>query len=435
MNLLKDYNDIIRQYLDAPEIFIEASAYHTISALLGRFFRCSFIPGGSYGARPNVWFIISSIPGRTRRSTIANYATYTYRRSLEKYYAEVHNYDSKKSRKKTLDSIIEEGTPEGVTDHINATKLEAYAIMSTEFGAVLSRMGTKDYEMGVSALFSKLYYGEGGTMMLSQRGKDNTGKRFLPEGLYATMFCGMQEPHLYLTPGMSRQGLLRRILLAYCDPKDIDRWMEPLKEQRREVYTDLWNLSEAIVDKMIDYHSKASDFSPFLLDITFHPQAMDLINSFAKENDDNLVDEVTNLNIYRQSFWEHLAKLAMLNAIARDSVRKVAGEWSGFVSLEDTKIARDYLQRCTKYSSDIIANLGRLDEPIKTSRDNLSRIYQIISSEGNNGILRKDLYRKANLKARELEELLKTLVAQERIVMELADSTGGRRAFLYKKKR
>ena len=435
MDIIKDYKELIRGYLDAPEVFIEASAYHIVSACLGRFFRCSFIPGGQFGARPNIWFIIASIPGRTRRSTIANYATYTYRRSLEKYYCETQHFEEKKSKKVVLNTIIEEGTPEGITDHINATKLAAYAIMSTEFGSVLTRIGTKDYEMGVSSLFSKMYYGEGGTMMLSQRNKDapGGGKRFLPEGLYTTMFCGMQEPHLYLTPGMSRQGLLRRIILCYCDPKDIDRWMPPLHDERENVYTDLWNLTEDITDRMLDYQKKASQFSPYLLDITFHPQAMNMINKYAQENDKKLQNEVTNLNIYRQSFWEHFAKLAMLNAISRDNIVNVAGEWVAFVTLDDARRAKSFLDRATKHSSDIMSRLGSLDEPIQTARDPLERIYQIISS-AETGILRKDLYRKANMRANQLQELLSTLLIQEKIKKVEGTSRGGRPPVYYEKR-
>ena len=434
MDLIEEFKRIVTHYLDAPNIFIEAAAYHTVSSLLGRFFHCSFIPGGQHGARPNIWFIIASIPGRTRRSTIANYSTYTYRRSLEKFYKYLKpELTQKEAVLKVLDTVIEEGTPEGIMDHIKVTNLDAYAIMSTEFGAVLSRIGTKDYEMGVSSLFSKLYYGEGGTMMMSQRGKDSAGVRKLPENLFTTMFCGMQEPHLYLTPGMSRQGLLRRILLCYCDPVDIDRWMPPLQDERENIYTDLWNLSEEIFSWMVDFHEKAAQFSPFLLDITFHPQATNLINSFAQGTDRALEVEVNNINIYRQSFWEHLSKLAMLHAIARsDGVRNVGGEWVAFVTLEDALKAKDFMDRATKHSTEIISNLGSADETIKTSRDPLQRIVQIIRSGGATGILRAELYRKSNMKARQLQEYLTTLIMQERIERVEGQAVGGRPPVYYK---
>lgn len=434
MDIISRYTEIVKEYLDAPENFIVASAYHIVSVLLGRFFKCPYIPGGSHGARPNIWFIIASIPGRTRRSTVAHYMNYTFGKSLEKYFQRTLNVSEKASKDLVLDSIIEEGTPEGIMDHINATDFNVYSIMSTEFGSVLLRMGTKDYEMGVSSLFSKIYYGEGGSMLLSQRNKDAGGKRFLKSGIYATMFCGMQEPHLYLTPNMSRQGLLRRILLIYCEPKDIKRWMPPVDDERESIYGELWGLSEVLLERMLKYQKEASKISPYLLDITFQPTAMDVINEYAKKTDKALEHEITNLNIYQQSFWEHLAKLAMLNCISRDGMTVRQGRVVAFVTLDDVRRAQEYMDRATKYSSDIISNLGSLDEPIKTSKDALGRIYQIIASSGDAGISQSQLYRKAHMKSTELTVLLNTLILSEKVIKVQEVSSGGAPPIVYRVK-
>jgi hypothetical protein len=432
MNLIEDFKDVVSYYLDAPDIFIEVAAYHNVSALLGRFFRCSCLPGSSYGAKPNLWFIISSIPGRTRRSTIMEYAGFVYRHSLQQYFRNVFKIDEKASMNKVYDTIIEEGTPEGIMDHINATGLETYMLSSTEFGSVLMRMGSKDYEMGVSTLYSKLYYGESGSMLLSQRGKDAVGKRFLPGGLYTTMFCGMQEPYLYLTPAMSRQGLLRRVILTYCDPKDIKRWKPPMSEERESIYGELRRINDKFVDKMMNYGDKASKISPFLLDISFHSEAIDIINEYAKKNDEALRTNVTNVNIYMQSFWEHLAKLSMINAISRDSIKLVHGEWIAFVNLEDCTSALEFLTKATKHTPDIISNLGKVDDPIRTSREPIERIFGIIESSGELGIQRKELYRKANMKAEIIESFINTLIMQERIAKVVGKPTGGRTPVQYK---
>lgn len=431
-NLIEEFKGIAGRYLDAPEVFIEAAAYHNVSALLGRFFRCTSLPGGSHGARPNIWFIISSIPGRTRRSTLMEYASYVYRNSLKSYFQETLKMEEKVAMNQVSDTIIEEGTPEGIVDHINATEMKHFMITSTEFGSVLMRMGSKDYEMGVATLYSKLYYGESHSMMLSQKGKEAVGKRYLSSGIYTTMFCGMQEPYLYLTPGMSRQGLLRRVNLIYCDPKDITRWIPPMSEDRESIWGELKDLNDEFFKRMMLYYDRASKISPFLLDISFHGDAIEIINGYAKENDEVLKNNVTNVTIYMQSFWEHLAKLSMINAIARDSVNLVHGEWIAFVSPEDTTTALEFLLKASKYSSDIISNLGKIDEPIKTSRDSIERIFAIIDEAGELGIKRKDLYRRANMKADVIESFLVTLVRQERIIQIHVTSTGGRPSVLYK---
>lgn len=79
-NLIDKYHAIVSKYCDSPKEFITGSAYHIISALPGRFFSSRCIPGQpKTGMKPNVWFIMSSIPGRTRRSALSKYDTYVYR--------------------------------------------------------------------------------------------------------------------------------------------------------------------------------------------------------------------------------------------------------------------------------------------------------------------------------------------------------------------
>lgn len=200
-NFIDRYTKDIADYTDAPDVFIRASAYFLTSSLLGRYFRCPYLP---LIAKPNVWFIISSIPGAMRRSTIQNLANYVYRKTYEKYLVEFEETSPEEAKEKVEGSLIEEGTVEGILDHINQTKLKEYCIVSLEFGSVLKRMSVRDYELGVSSIFSKMYYGEGGSMYLSQRG-GKAGVRRLPEGLYVTMLAGMQEPKQYLTPDMIKQ--------------------------------------------------------------------------------------------------------------------------------------------------------------------------------------------------------------------------------------
>jgi len=159
-----------------------------------------------------------------RRSTVLNLHLYTLKKVLFKYYRTIEpNASDDEIRTIVEDSIVEEGTPEGIVDHTNATKLDAYHIASPEFGSVFQRMRPDQYEFGYAASLSKLYYGEGGTQLLSQR-KGGIGVRRLREGLYVTMFATMQEPRYYLTPELMRQGLLRRIILCYVKPEELKDW-------------------------------------------------------------------------------------------------------------------------------------------------------------------------------------------------------------------
>ncbi len=438
-DIIKLYVDVVSEYLDAPEIFIRASAYHLVSSLLGRFFHCSSIPGfPKLHFRPNTWFIISSIPGRTRRSTLLNYTNSVYRDTISPYLSETlrkengEPYGGRELRQVVMDTMIEEGTAEGLLDHFSQTQeiINEYVIVSGEFGAVLTKMNSKDYEVGVSSLLSKLYYGEGGSMRLSQRGKDARGTRYLEEGNYVTMFTGMQEPEYYLSPIMIRQGLLRRIILIYCKSSDIKSWIPPIY-RRSSIYRELMDISNKILERMFDYNVQVRSILPsHLIEIDLNPQAQNLINRYAEENDKALSEEETNYRIYMQGFWEHLAKLSALNALSRGNFNP---QNNLYITLEDTRSAEKFLKEATQHTRDIITNLSRIDTPIKTAREPLERIFSIISGASDGGIKRSELYRKCNMEGRFLEEMVRTLIAQERVEIILS-ATGGRPGTYYKVK-
>jgi len=412
-NIMDSYISIIRENLDAPHVFIDASAYHIISSCLGRFFHCSLIPGGKLGGRPNVWFVLSSIPGRTRRSTISNYAQYVYRETLKKFEMKRFKLSEKEATVKVFNSIIEEGTPEGIVDHVQNTELNHYCIVSTEFGSVLQRMGTKDYELGVSTLYSKLYYGESHSMMLSQRGKE-AKNRYLPPGLYVNMFCGMQEASEYITRTMSRQGLLRRLIIVYCKPSEIDNWIEPINCFRENIYNDLWMTSENLFETMEDILDNLSHSGQTSFDTGFHPKAMNKINEYAKENDYLLTKKVTDANIYMQSFWEHLSKLSMLEAIADKSFLYESPP-KCWVKERHVNKALMFLNTATKHNRDLINSLGREEEKIIQSSVPIEKIYSIIKAGGKEGVKRSIIYRKCKMNSYRLESYIRTLCRQERI--------------------
>ena len=79
---IENYTNAITEEFDTPKLFARASAYHLISATLGQFFRCTH---GAAKIRPNVWLVISSIPGRIRRSTLSNRDSYVLEKAWKIY--------------------------------------------------------------------------------------------------------------------------------------------------------------------------------------------------------------------------------------------------------------------------------------------------------------------------------------------------------------
>ncbi len=441
VNLIDLYTDTVKEYLDSPEIFIEASAYHLVSNLLGRFCVCPVAPGTS-GMSPNVWIIISSIPARGRRSTVAGYCNEVYEKASKIHYTETEGEKLREEEKSVMERIaetyIEEGTPEGIVDHIQETNYGNYYINSTEFGSVLQGMSSKDYELGVATLYSKLYYGEGHSFYLSKRGNKTKGesKRYLQPNKYVTMFCGLQEPYLYITPTMLRQGLVRRILVIYADENQFGKWIAPMSLGRTALPGKLNKISIMFANRMSEYSSYCKTIkdhnkkfnNKIMIDMS--PSVIKAINDYSESLDNELVANVNNVTIYKQTLWEHLAKYAIVHSIARGSIKALPGDDHvvGRVDRIDIEKAHDFLKRATANTDAIISELGRQDGTVQIAETQLERIFTLIKS--NEPIVRSVLLRKSKLKKRAMDELANTLIASGRIEAKQV-KTGGRTRIVY----
>lgn len=371
--------------------------------------------GSEFGMRLNVWFLLSSIPGRMRRSTVHNYENYVYKTTLEKFYLD------EERKKKISASIIDEGTPEGITDHINQNpELSAYVIKTPEFGGVLAKTKEGGYEYGLPTFLSKLYDGEEWTQYLSTR----TGKppiRHIPRGLYVSMFSGMQEPELYLDEKMLRQGLLRRIIICYVTPDmlSMSDWKPPIFPERFGVWGELDAFVDELVILMNKYRKATGDVpnpqkNP--IDITFHPNVIESINACAQKYDERLTKpDISNLDIYQQGCWEQHSKLSMLEAVSRGELieSKPIGKFV-FVSERDYERAQKFLKNVSK-TNELVADSLVSSEEVKTSKRALDRVYLKIENAGSAGIDHSTLSKNLHLKTKEVTELIDSLISQDRI--------------------
>ncbi|MEM2506794.1 MAG: DUF3987 domain-containing protein [Nitrososphaeria archaeon] len=396
MDVIEEWKKRLCEYTDAPELMIEATAYYLISATLGEFFKNPLVPIGS--ERPNLWIVLSSIPARMRRSTI--------QRLTYKTFKDVMGKEAEKM-------VIEEGTPEGILDAINELEGKSCTIQSTEFGGILTRMRTKDYEIGVSSLLSKLYYGEGGKQSLSKRG-GKEGTRFLPEGLYVTMLTGLQEPKLYFTPEMLAQGLLRRLIVVYV-PK-ADRWKPPIDQLRQNF--NMQDIVQELRNRRIKLEGRHIDY-------LFTPDAEDKINSFAKEMDRELDRNQDNVTLYKASMWEHLAKISAIHAINRFEIYFETAPPLLSVKLDDVDKAKLFLNQVIKNFEPVIEELGVTDVTDRSHKPILEKIFRKIRTAGSEGITLDQLGRTFSGYTREeLSRYLETLRMQDRIVIKLKERKG-----------
>jgi hypothetical protein len=285
-----------------------------------------------------------------------------------------------------------------------------------------------------------MYYGEGGVYHLSKRGKENKedSVRILKEGKYCTMFCGMQEPYLYITPGMMHQGLIRRILLIYADKEDFGTWIPPISDVRLDIYPKLQRLGMIFYNKMSEFNRYTQgrrDPNRFLdrtLDFDMHPTVAKTINDYSEALDKELRENVSNVTIYKQTLWEHLAKYAFIHSIARCDLKIIGDgpdqEVIGRIDPVDVEAASKFLKSATKYSELILGEIGRVDSPIRTSHSPLDRVYGLVRESKR--ISRSDLYKKTKMISRDLDEYLKTLCEQDMVDVEILN-TGGRNKVFY----
>jgi len=442
MNILDEYIEIISEVCDAPELFTKASAYSLISNLLGRYFVGYDMPHG----RPNLWFLISSIPGRFRRSTLASYYDTAYTEALKRYtQIKLGKNSEGKFDELPLEEIqlvkktrIMEGTPEGISDAISQRYekgADVFNIFSSEFGGVLKRMKEVRYLSGTLNLLSMLYYGEGGEILLSKRSGGTS--RVIPEDLYVTMFAGMQEPYLYLDPSMIRQGTMRRILLIYEKKGNMERWLQPLRTGFDEAYKEIAVWGQKVAELMVKYEEMRENYRYSYykryshLHLIFISTISDKINTLARQLDEAIDRVQTDENIYKQSYWEHLAKLSMINSIA-DGVFKEGFEGMPQMLVNNSHFvkAEEFLKQIEAKMEGVIDGLGEQKKSMVSYQTPLERVYGIVAKYRR--IKKSDIHRHLpNWIKKDVGSLLETLVAQERIMYERIKPAVGRPKDVY----
>ncbi len=446
-NFIDRFCSIVREETDAPEHFIQTAGYHLISSTLGRFF---YLPGTKGNLRLNIWAILTSCPGRFRRSSIQSLHRLAYYKIMEKYLRKLNpNMDEEETYKQIHASIIEEGSPEGIEDNIINTDLDTYTILSYEFGNMLSRIKSRTrYEFGVDALLSRLYYGESYKASFSRRRKDGEFERIIPPGLYVTMLVGMQELDRYLEDDWAfRQGLMRRITIVSMKPiteqeqEEIHRnWKPPIDLYRVEwkAQSKLEELAGDIAERMLTYkrlnESKGHDIireyrSIRVYPVIFKDEITKEINKLAEREDREVLKHADVSTLYRQSLWEQLAKFSACHTIAEpeEEIREIKMEepFPILVSVESFRIVKRYFEVILKELDKALPLLGVEKEKPRVVDEPLERLLMIIERWG--GVISASaLLAYSNLSKRDAVRYLETLMARGQVKAYRLQGSKGR---------
>ena len=454
MNLIEEYASALSKYTDAPLLFVKASAYYLISTLCGAHVRCTWIPGRS-GVMANEWFLISGLPLITRKSTVLTEITHifedVYREVLRRATGDVLGYDEdilhtltsaeeSNTRESAEDIILknmimEVGTPEGIVDRItkkHTVTFNRFTMVSSEWGGIIEQMKKKDYMAGYRSLLSKLYYGERYSMdrsSSSEKNKEALVVRQLPANYYVTALVGMQEPYLYFEPEDLIQGLLRRFVIIHCTPEEKEfhlPWLDPARADKRRAID---KLRAAMIKRSTAYFSSDPNRR---IEAIPTPEVYDAVNDLSKGAEKELKRDPSTTNLYKQSKFEHVFKLAMLNAIASsDPIERVIGISQSpyiMVNYDHFSSALSYYDEILQKSELVIASIKSSirDRPYISADGVLLMIQAHIRRGGANGVSVSKLLGTSRIFYTELKAAVITLMVSEKIIMKaLPKASGG----------
>lgn len=343
VNLIDEYCSLVSKYFDIPPQFVRASAYYILAATLGR--HASIIDLPSQQSKPNVFFILSGPSAFSRKSQLLSIVKRVLREEFvlvnqDKFKAkeataeqepetgaefeEIGRTEAEEDRKTKFlkrlwaEHVLQGSNVEGLADEIAKTRHDFYCIMSAEFGYSLSKSVERDsYTHGILQLYSDLYYGEDYKQNLSQRG-GKEGTRYIPEGIYFSIFALMQEAELYLSEIMLKQGFLRRCVLVPVERKHLDaRNYKPPIGPDRDVF---WLVDlPRYIQKLAEMEKKMTEGVMLKLD----QSVADKINRYDKDIYTRGIQDAKDRKVepfdeYSASSWEFRVKLSCLDALASE---------------------------------------------------------------------------------------------------------------------
>jgi hypothetical protein len=443
-NLVDEFSNLICKYIDTPKVFADAVGFAMSSALLGPAFKSLWVPHGT----ANLFIVLSSLPGRTRRSTVQEAFEKVFKRvrkmemfekakddflneelnrsenkdcTQEQIRNDLSDEDLLKIEEKIEDEInnmiIEEGSTEGLIDHIENTNSNEFIITSREMGAIFQKIFKEGYEQGVGLLFSKLYYGEGSAVYLSSRGGKKGGRKIRPD-LYVTMLGGMQEFRLYITEDAVRQGLARRIIIVYV-PKATE-WKPPINEDRANFDDELNSFADKVLERRKYLRDCIEKNGGRTIDAIIHPKVESEINDFDHKLAMKLDASPTLENIAIQSRWEHLFKLSFCYEIAKN--RELRGsEDSGFhvlITPDSYDRAKAFLDVVDQNSKGEIDSISDVSDKSVNIRVPTERLYSLAVQKGPSGIRVTELLQATHWRSKYAFEMALELKQQGRLRIE-----------------
>lgn len=398
-NFIDAYVSLMSNITDAPEEFQRAAALFLISTCVSRrfvllasaeqkFFDTSEIKTGKYF---NLWYIIIGKTRISRKSTVVN--------RIEEFLEQIdrtlflrHSF--------TPQALIEE--LKNVDEHGNALNVRGTikAWVHDEISGFFEQLTTSDFMASVDAMLSRLYDGRNYSSTTISRGSVDIKNPYITCFLASTDYL----PSLF-TENQIRQGFLNRFIFVHG--KRITH--KPMHEQSSEdglVAGEILRWLRAVYNVRLN------------VTVVNKPSAQKLYDDFEVEIENKIRSEEGSLEEgYYGNIPNIMIRVAALHSIARYEIEEIESMVSPymFVELEDMIWAKDYVNECMKNFKEVLGMMSSnaTSKRSFTEERRIERVYNIIAEAGR--ISRTDLYRKSHLLSKDLEEIVTTLLQQERI--------------------
>lgn len=437
-NLVVEFSGILRKYLDAPKILCDAVSVTLSSACLGPLFDSRWI--GTYG-KCNIYTLLSSIPGRTRRSSIQKAFDYVFEKVyrydiMEQELAKEENKDLSDEKLKELTKnvsyvvdnlFIETGSKEGVADALVAISEMPYEYLcvvfnSREFGETLQDIfNTKSYEHGVGTILSKMYYGERHHPRFSTKSKD-AKERHIPEGMYVTMMAGMQDLKHYVNNNAIAEGLMRRIKIVYSKGTD---HLDPISEARTNYYPELDAFAEKMISRRKYIKQSIKENQEMAgwncgkyIDIMLAGDVQNEINATSRSDDANVDAVESNENLVNQSNWEHLYRLTVCYAIAENgNIMDMPNHPKHLLlTIPSLILAKEYLNKVIKSTEGAFDAIGEQEFKPTNTKTAEMRIIDTIGNSMPNGLTINEIHQKTAWASEDIIRIVSQLLQDKKVV-------------------
>ena len=406
---------------DAPDLYLEAARYWVLSSTLGRHVVVPYFPRPPDNPlRPNTWIILSGVPGIMRKSTVIDSIA---RIVVKTAWREFYRSTLTRLQPGTIEEMvgkmfIETGSYEGIVKHIAETQndIDTFFLISTEWGGLMQLSKSREYMTGLSTLLSKLYSGE---EHVARYAKET---RYLRGGLYVTALLGMQEPWLYLDNLVFRQGLMRRMVFVYQKPEDKDRWLPPLDLRRMQVVEELISVGESLALRMRELDERKP------VEARFSAETIRFINDYAQSIEEEIRSNGnSNWGLYAQNLWEHLTKLAVLEALDRGAEIREEGLTAHiYVLEEDVQRASSFIERTIPRAREALSVTGTpiRELEVRTSQAAEELVRSVIESSG--CITTTELLRGLRMLKDDLKPIIVNMAEKGDIIVAKIPRTRGR---------